>query len=48
MEDMIAEDDLVVLRNHWTAADSQAGKKLKFPGIVLRRIGARRIAERWA
>jgi predicted ester cyclase len=27
MEDMIAEDDLVVLRNHWTAADSQAGKK---------------------
>jgi predicted ester cyclase len=26
IEDMIAEDDKVVVRNHWTATDSQMGK----------------------
>lgn len=29
---MIAEDDRVAVRNHWTAADSQTGKKLEFRG----------------
>jgi predicted SnoaL-like aldol condensation-catalyzing enzyme len=48
IEDMIAEDDKVVVRNHWTATDSQTGKKLEFRGIVIWRIAARKIVERWA
>jgi predicted ester cyclase len=48
IEDMIAEDDKVVVRNHWTATDSQTGKRLEFRGIVIWRIAARQIAERWA
>jgi predicted SnoaL-like aldol condensation-catalyzing enzyme len=48
IDDMIAEDDKVVVRNHWTATDSQNGKKLEFRGIVIWRIAARQIAERWA
>jgi predicted ester cyclase len=48
VDDMIAEDDRVVVRNHWTATDSQAGKKLEFRGIVIWRIAARQIVERWA
>jgi len=48
IDDMIAEDDRVVLRNHWTATDSQSGKKLEFRGIVIWRIAARQIVERWA
>jgi ketosteroid isomerase-like protein len=38
IEDMIAEDDRVVVRNHWTATDSQTEKKLEFRGIVIWRI----------
>jgi len=48
IEDMIAEDDKVVVRNHWTATDSQNGKKLEFRGIVIWRIAASKIVERWA
>jgi predicted SnoaL-like aldol condensation-catalyzing enzyme len=48
IEDMIAEDDKVVVRNHWTATDSLNGKKLEFRGIVIWRIAARKIVERWA
>jgi predicted ester cyclase len=48
IEDMIAEDDKVVVRNHWTATDSQNGKRLAFRGIVIWRIASRKIAERWA
>jgi predicted ester cyclase len=48
IEDMIAEDDKVVVRNHWTATDSQSGKKIGFRGIVIWRIAARKIVERWA
>jgi predicted ester cyclase len=48
IDDMIAEDDRVVVRNHWTATDSQTGKKLEFRGIVIWRIAARQIVERWA
>ena len=48
IEDMIAEDDRVVVRNHWTASDPQSGKKLEFRGIVIWRIAARLIVERWA
>jgi predicted ester cyclase len=46
--DMIAEGDRMVVRNHWTATDSQTGKKLAFRGIVIWRIAARQIVERWA
>ena len=48
IEDMIAEDDKVVVRNRWTATDLQSGKKLEFRGIVIWRIAARKIVERWA
>jgi len=48
IEDMIAEGDKVVVRNHWTATDSQTGKMLEFRGIVIWRIAVRKIVERWA
>jgi predicted ester cyclase len=48
IQDMIAEDDKVVVRNHWTATDSQTGKRLEFRGIVIWRIAGRKIVERWA
>ena len=48
IEDMIAEDDRVVVRNHWTATDSSNGKKLEFRGMVIWRIAGRQIVERWA
>jgi predicted SnoaL-like aldol condensation-catalyzing enzyme len=48
IEDMIAEDDKVAVRNHWTATDAQSGKKLEFRGIVIWRIANRQIVERWA
>ena len=48
IEVMIAEDDKVAVRNHWTATNSQNGKRLEFCGIVIWRIAGRKIAERWA
>jgi predicted ester cyclase len=48
IEDMIAEDDRVVVRNHWTATDSHTGNKIEFRGLVIWRIAARQIVERWA
>ena len=48
IEDIIAEDDKVVVRNHWTATDGQSGKKVEFRGIVIWRIAERKIVERWA
>jgi predicted ester cyclase len=48
IEDMVAEDDKVVVRNRWTATDSQNGKRLAFRGIVIWRIAQRKIVERWA
>ena len=48
IEDMIAEDDKVVVRNHWTATDSQNGKRIAFRGIVIWRIAGKKIVERWA
>jgi predicted ester cyclase len=48
IEDMIAEEDKVVVRNHWTATDAQNGKRLEFRGIVIWRIANRKIVERWA
>jgi predicted ester cyclase len=48
IEDMIAEDDRVVVRNHWTGTDTGSGRKLSFRGIVIWRIANRQIVERWA
>ena len=48
IEDMIAEDDKVVVRNHWSATDSKTGKKIEFRGIVIWRILNGKIVERWA
>ena len=48
IEDLIAEDDKVVVRNHWAATDSHTWKRLEFRGIVIWRIAAEKIVERWA
>jgi predicted SnoaL-like aldol condensation-catalyzing enzyme len=48
IEDMIAEDDRVAVRNHWTATDPQTSKKLEFRGIVIWRIAHKQLIERWA
>jgi predicted ester cyclase len=48
IEDMIAEDDKVVVRNHWTGTDAASQQRLEFSGIVIWRIANRQIAERWA
>jgi len=36
--DLIAEDDRVVVRNHWTGTEASSGKKYEFSGIVIWRI----------
>ncbi len=48
IEDLIAEDDKVVVRNHWTATDAASKQRLEFSGIVIWRIANRLIVERWA
>ena len=48
IEDMIAEDDKVVVRNHWVGSNAETKQKLEFSGIVIWRIAARQIQERWA
>jgi predicted SnoaL-like aldol condensation-catalyzing enzyme len=48
IDDMIAEDDKVVVRNHWAATNPQSGKTIEFRGIVIWRIANRKIVERWA
>jgi uncharacterized protein YbjT (DUF2867 family)/predicted SnoaL-like aldol condensation-catalyzing enzyme len=46
--DLIAEDDKVVVRNHWTGTQAPSGTKLEFFGIVIWRIENRQLIERWA
>jgi predicted SnoaL-like aldol condensation-catalyzing enzyme len=48
IEDLIAEDDKVVVRNHWTGTDAASRQRLQFSGIVIWRIANRQIVERWA
>jgi predicted SnoaL-like aldol condensation-catalyzing enzyme len=48
IEDMIAEDDKVVVRNHWAGTDFTSKQRLEFSGIVIWRIANRQIVERWA
>jgi len=46
--DMIAEDDRVVVRNHWTGTEATSGTKYEFAGIVIWRIAHRQLVQRWA
>ncbi|MBV8632436.1 MAG: ester cyclase [Silvibacterium sp.] len=46
--DLIAEDDRVVVRNHWTGTEASSGTKYQFSGIVIWRIAHRQLVERWA
>lgn len=48
VEDIIAEDDKVVVRNTWRATDPGSGKRIRFSGIVIWRIAHRQLVERWA
>ena len=48
IEDLIAEDDKIVVRNHWTGTDGASKQRLEFSGIVIWRIANRQIVERWA
>jgi predicted SnoaL-like aldol condensation-catalyzing enzyme len=48
IEDLIAEDDKVVVRNHWTGTDAASNQRLEFSGIVIWRIAKRQIVDRWA
>jgi len=48
IEDMIAEDDKVVVRNRWAGADPVSKQRLEFSGIVIWRIANRQIVEPWA
>ncbi len=48
IEDLIAEDDGVVVRNRWTGTDGASKQRLEFSGIVIWRIANRQIVERWA
>ena len=48
VDDAIAEDDKVVVRNTWRATDTKSGKTIRFSGIVIWRIAHRQLVERWA
>ena len=48
IEDMIAEDDKVVVRNHWIGTDAATKQRLEFSGIVIWKVANRQIVERWA
>jgi predicted SnoaL-like aldol condensation-catalyzing enzyme len=48
IEDIIAEDDRVVVRNHWTGTDAASKRRLEFSGIVIWKIANQQIVERWA
>jgi predicted ester cyclase len=48
IEDLIAEGDKVVCRNHWKWTDPKSGKRMGFRGFVLWRFEGEKIAERWA
>jgi predicted ester cyclase len=48
VQDAIAENDKVVVRNLWTGTNSRTGERIEFHGFVLWRIENGKIAERWA
>jgi SnoaL-like polyketide cyclase len=48
IEDLVAEGDKVVCKNHGRWTDPSTGKKMSFHGFVLWRFEGDKIAERWA
>lgn len=48
IEDLVAEDDKVVVHNHWTGTDAATRQKIEFSGIVIWRLAHRKLVERWA
>jgi SnoaL-like polyketide cyclase len=48
IEDMVAEDDKVVVRNGWRGTERDGKVRLEFSGIVIWRIAYRQLVERWA
>jgi ketosteroid isomerase-like protein len=48
IEDLVAEDDRVVVRNYWTGTDATTSQRMVFRGIVIWRIADLKIVERWA
>ncbi len=37
-----------MVRNRWSATDSETGQRIEFGGIVIWRISEGKLAERWA
>ena len=48
INDIIAEDDKVVVRNTWQGTEAATGTVFQFSGIVIWRIAHRQLVERWA
>jgi predicted ester cyclase len=48
IEDLLAEGDKVVCKNHWRWTDPATGKTMGFHGFVMWRFDGDKIAERWA
>jgi len=48
IEDLLAEEDKVVVRNSWTGSEAATGEKIEFHGFVMWRFANKKIVERWA
>lgn len=48
VQDIVAEDDRVVVRNSWTGTEVITGRKIEFHGFVMWRFANGKIVERWA
>jgi len=48
VRDVIAEDNIVIVRGVWSGTERDTGKKLEFHGFVQWRILDGKLAERWA
>jgi predicted ester cyclase len=48
IDEMIAEGDKVVCRNHWQGTNAKTGRRMEFHGFVEWRFEGDKIAERWA
>lgn len=48
VHDAIADGDLVVVRNVWTATEASSQQKITFSGFVMWRFANGKIVERWA
>jgi len=48
IEEIIAENNKVMVRNIWTGTHVETGKRMEFHGFVLWRIQQDKIVERWS